>query len=81
MKHRGERGLGRISEDSVIPLLLEFVLFIAKIDTPMPLKALKNNNRTRKLIEVIKAELKIIETKIQGLVEMIDFSGADRQVT
>ena len=47
----------------------------------MPLKALKNNNRTRKLIEVIKAELKIIETKIQGLVEMIDFSGADRQVT
>ena len=81
MKHRGERGLGRISEDSVIPLLLEFVLFVAKIDTPMTLKALKNNNRTRKLIEVIKAELKIIETKIQGLVEMIDFSGADRQVT
>jgi len=40
MKHRREKGLGRISEDSVILLLLEFVLFKAKIDTPMPLKAL-----------------------------------------
>jgi hypothetical protein len=45
MKLRRENGLGRISEEKLFFYFLEIVLFISKIDTPMPLKALKNDIR------------------------------------